>query len=338
MSLWTDRHTIVTAEVPGTFCGKLCGGGGLRPAPLASLRRPRPALRCADLRRSQARSADLLRCQSPGTGSSGSAVVQARRLLRDPHPRLLRRQRRRLRRLPRADREARLPAVARRSTASGSCRCTRRRCATAATTSPTSSPSTPTTATVEDFQAFVEAAHQRGIRVIADLVMNHTSSDHPWFQESRSSPDSPKRDWYVWSDTDERYQDARIIFVDTETSNWTWDPVAGAVLLAPLLLAPARPELRQPRGAGGDAERAALLARPRPRRVPARRRPLPVRARGDELREPARDARVPEARPGGDRRPLPGPRAARRGEPVAGGRRRTTSATATSATWRSTSR
>ena len=73
----------------------------------------------------------------------------------------------------------------------------------------------------------VEAAHERGIRVIADLVMNHTSSDHPWFQESRSSPDSPKRDWYVWSDTDERYQDARIIFVDTEPSNWTWDPVAG---------------------------------------------------------------------------------------------------------------
>jgi maltose alpha-D-glucosyltransferase / alpha-amylase len=81
--------------------------------------------------------------------------------------------------------------------------------------------------TVEDFTRFVEASHQRGIRVIADLVMNHTSSDHPWFLESRSSPDSAKRDWYVWSDTDDRYADARIIFVDTETSNWTWDPVAG---------------------------------------------------------------------------------------------------------------
>jgi maltose alpha-D-glucosyltransferase / alpha-amylase len=81
--------------------------------------------------------------------------------------------------------------------------------------------------TVEDFRAFVEAAHQRQIRVIADLVMNHTSSDHPWFQEARSSPDSPKRDWYVWSDTDDRYPDARVIFVDTEPSNWTWDPVAG---------------------------------------------------------------------------------------------------------------
>jgi maltose alpha-D-glucosyltransferase/alpha-amylase len=81
--------------------------------------------------------------------------------------------------------------------------------------------------TIDDFRTFIDAAHARGIRVIADLVMNHTSSDHPWFQEARSDPDSPKRDWYVWSDTDERYPDARIIFLDTETSNWTWDPVAG---------------------------------------------------------------------------------------------------------------
>jgi maltose alpha-D-glucosyltransferase/alpha-amylase len=85
----------------------------------------------------------------------------------------------------------------------------------------------PDLGTVEDFRAFVDAAHQRQIRVIADLVMNHTSSDHPWFQEARSSPDSPKRDWYVWSDTDEHYPDARVIFVDTEPSNWTWDPLAG---------------------------------------------------------------------------------------------------------------
>ncbi len=81
---------------------------------------------------------------------------------------------------------------------------------------------------IRDVQTFIEAAHKRGIRVIADLVMNHTSSDHPWFQESRSSPDSPKRNWYVWSDTPERYKEARIIFVDSETSNWTWDEQAGA--------------------------------------------------------------------------------------------------------------
>ncbi len=82
--------------------------------------------------------------------------------------------------------------------------------------------------TIEDVRALLEAAHRRGIRVIADLVMNHTSSEHPWFQESRSSPDSPKRDWYVWSEEDTRYEEARIIFIDSEGSNWTWDPVAGA--------------------------------------------------------------------------------------------------------------
>jgi maltose alpha-D-glucosyltransferase/alpha-amylase len=81
--------------------------------------------------------------------------------------------------------------------------------------------------TLDDFRIFVEQAHERGMRVIADLVMNHTSSDHPWFQESRSGRNSAKRDWYVWSDDPNRYPDARIIFVDTETSNWTWDPVAG---------------------------------------------------------------------------------------------------------------
>ena len=82
--------------------------------------------------------------------------------------------------------------------------------------------------TVQDVHELIDAAHARRIRVITDLVMNHTSSDHPWFQESRLSPDSPKRNWYVWSDNDERYKDARIIFVDTESSNWSWDPVAGA--------------------------------------------------------------------------------------------------------------
>ena len=81
--------------------------------------------------------------------------------------------------------------------------------------------------TVEDFKIFVEQAHQRGMRVIADLVMNHTSADHPWYQEARSDPASPKRDWYVWSDTNERWPEARIIFLDTEPSNWTWDPAAG---------------------------------------------------------------------------------------------------------------
>ncbi|HYT27036.1 MAG TPA: maltose alpha-D-glucosyltransferase [Actinomycetota bacterium] len=81
--------------------------------------------------------------------------------------------------------------------------------------------------TLGDFYEFLEAAHARGIRVIADMVMNHTSDQHPWFQEARR-PGSLKRDWYVWSDTDQRYQDARVIFVDTEASNWTWDSQAQA--------------------------------------------------------------------------------------------------------------
>ncbi len=80
--------------------------------------------------------------------------------------------------------------------------------------------------TLDDFQRFLDAAHARNLRVIADLVMNHTSDQHPWFQEARRSPESPYRDYYVWSDTDQRYKQARIIFVDSETSNWTWDPVA----------------------------------------------------------------------------------------------------------------
>jgi maltose alpha-D-glucosyltransferase/alpha-amylase len=79
-----------------------------------------------------------------------------------------------------------------------------------------------------DFEAFITEAHRRGIRVIADLVVNHTSDRHPWFQSARAAPDSPHRGYYVWSDTDQRYRDARIIFVDTEKSNWTWDPEAKA--------------------------------------------------------------------------------------------------------------
>jgi maltose alpha-D-glucosyltransferase / alpha-amylase len=82
--------------------------------------------------------------------------------------------------------------------------------------------------TVEDVRAFVAEAHQRGMRVIMDLVINHTSDQHPWFQEARSSPDNPRRDWYMWSSSKQRFRDARVIFVDSETSNWTWDDQAGA--------------------------------------------------------------------------------------------------------------
>ncbi|HKY30741.1 MAG TPA: maltose alpha-D-glucosyltransferase [Pyrinomonadaceae bacterium] len=82
--------------------------------------------------------------------------------------------------------------------------------------------------TLAEFKEFLSVAHAKGLHVIADLVINHTSDRHLWFEESRRSPDSPKRDWYVWSNSDQKYLQARIIFTDTERSNWTWDEQAGA--------------------------------------------------------------------------------------------------------------
>jgi maltose alpha-D-glucosyltransferase/alpha-amylase len=84
----------------------------------------------------------------------------------------------------------------------------------------------PTYGTLDDFKTFLDAAHRRGIRVIIEMVLNHTSDQHPWFQESRSSRGNPRRDWYVWSDSDTKYKGTRIIFIDTELSNWAWDPVS----------------------------------------------------------------------------------------------------------------
>src|SRR5262245_32435292 len=87
----------------------------------------------------------------------------------------------------------------------------------------------PNFGTLADFQAFLAAAHDRGLKVITELVINHTSDHNPWFQKSRRAlPGSPERDIYVWSDTPEKYKEARIIFKDFETSNWSWDPVAKA--------------------------------------------------------------------------------------------------------------
>jgi maltose alpha-D-glucosyltransferase/alpha-amylase len=82
---------------------------------------------------------------------------------------------------------------------------------------------------LDDFARLLREAHARGIRVITELVLNHTSTDHPWFQRARrGSPGSPDREFYVWSDTPARYEDTRIIFKDYETSNWAWDPLAQA--------------------------------------------------------------------------------------------------------------
>ena len=79
---------------------------------------------------------------------------------------------------------------------------------------------------ISDFQKFLKSAHDHKIRVIIELVLNHTSDQHPWFQESRNSRDNQRRDWYVWSDNDRRYRGVRIIFLDTEQSNWAWDPIS----------------------------------------------------------------------------------------------------------------
>ncbi|MBA2338660.1 MAG: maltose alpha-D-glucosyltransferase, partial [Acidimicrobiia bacterium] len=81
--------------------------------------------------------------------------------------------------------------------------------------------------TVDDVTRFLDAAHQRGMRVIADTIVNHTSDQHPWFEAARQ-PGSPTRDWYVWSDDPTRWSEARVIFLDTHDSNWTWDDIAGA--------------------------------------------------------------------------------------------------------------
>ena len=80
--------------------------------------------------------------------------------------------------------------------------------------------------TMDDFKAFIKDAHELGIRVIADLVLNHVSDQNEWFIEAKKGKDSPKRDWFVWSDTDEKYKDARVIFIDTELSNWAWEPIS----------------------------------------------------------------------------------------------------------------
>ena len=80
--------------------------------------------------------------------------------------------------------------------------------------------------TLQDFKNFLAAAHERQLRVVMEMVLNHTSDQHAWFQESRSSRENPRRNWYVWSETDTPYRSARIIFIDTEMSNWAWDPIS----------------------------------------------------------------------------------------------------------------
>jgi maltose alpha-D-glucosyltransferase/alpha-amylase len=125
----------------------------------------------------------------------------------------------------------------------------------------------PEVGTLADFEYFLGEAHARGLRVITELVLNHTSDQHPWFKRARRAPaGSVERDFYVWSDTIERYREARIIFKDFEPSNWSWDPVAAATS-GTASTPPARSELREPRGARRAARGRRLLVRQGRRRA-----------------------------------------------------------------------
>ena len=147
--------------------------------------------------------------------------------------------------------------------------------------------------TMADFTELIEQVHARGMRIVVDLVMNHTSDQHPWFQASRSDPEGPYGDFYVWSDDNTRYQDARIIFVDTETSNWTFDPVRRQFFWHRFFSHQPDLNFENPRVVEAMLDVGRFWLRHRRRRVPAGRGAVPVRGRGHQLREPARDARVP---------------------------------------------
>ena len=174
--------------------------------------------------------------------------------------------------------------------------------------------------TLDTFREFLDAAHARDLRVITELVINHTSDQHAWFQRARRAPPgSPERDFYVWTDNPEKYRDARIIFKDFETSNWAWDKVAQAYYWHRFYSH--QPDLNFDNKAVWDApvSGARLLDGNGRGRDAARRRPVPLRAGRDELRESPRDARLPEGPAEACRRKIPGPDAARGGEPVARG-------------------
>ena len=140
------------------------------------------------------------------------------------------------------------------------------------------------------FEAFIAEAHRRGMRVITELVINHTSDQHPWFQRARVAPaGSIERDFYVWSDTDTRYRGTRIIFIDTESSNWTWDPVAKAYYWHRFYAHQPDLNFDNPHVFEEVTKALQLLARHGRRRASARCRALSLRARRHQQREPARN-------------------------------------------------
>ena len=233
---------------------------------------------------------------------------------------VLRQQQRRHRRLSRACSRSSTTSRTSASPASGCCRSSRRRCATTATTSPTTATSTRTTARWRTSRTCCRAAHERGLQVMIELVINHTSDQHPWFQRARQAPAGLARARLL------RLERHRPALSPTpasssptpKNSNWTWDPVAKAYYWHRFFshqpdLNFDNPAVRR-RGARGHA----VLARPGRRRPAPRRHPLSDRARGHQLREPARDARAHPAHPRAsmDER-LRRPHDPRRGQPVA---------------------
>ena len=134
------------------------------------------------------------------------------------------------------------------------------------------------------------------MRIVVDMVMNHTSDAHPWFQASRSDPEGPYGDFYVWSDDTERYPDARIIFVDTEASNWTFDPVRRQYFWHRFFSHQPDLNFENPYVREAMKDVAPVLAGHGHRRLPARRGALPVRGGGHQLREPAAHPRLPAPR------------------------------------------
>ena len=139
----------------------------------------------------------------------------------------------------------------------------------------------PAYGTLDDFRDFVEQAHARGMRVIIELVVNHSSDQHPWFQRARRAPPgSPERDFYVWSETGREFEDARIIFLDFGIVELDLGPGSQGVLLAPLLRLAARPQFRQSAGRPRDQGHSEFLARSRGGRVSPRCGSLSGRARG----------------------------------------------------------
>ena len=175
--------------------------------------------------------------------------------------------------------------------------------------------------TMKDFRRFIQEAKKRGLRVITELVINHTSDQHDWFKRARrSDPNSSARNWYVWSDTDQKYPGHADHLHRYREIELDLGSGSRPVLLAPLLLAPAGPQFRQSArgqraGAGDEA-----LARHRRRRLPPRRHPLSLRARRHQQREPARDPHHHQAAAQRTRCLRQRQGAAGRGQSMAGGR------------------